>query len=187
LFGYALPKDAANSGIGTPKLHMLARLLFISLIFSGRLLTGAGLSITDVKFYNMRDKRPPGDPISDSYPREKIKRLYARFTILGSADTIAYLEKHGYLKIIVEWRVDGRVLDSPDVGISQEKWESSEEQLKKQSSEDGYFAFRTCSYRTYIPKGSYGVTIRDGEGNILSPSGFLGPGIYQPTINIIPP
>jgi hypothetical protein len=159
-------------------------LLFIAAFFIRD--ASATLAISEVKFYKTK-LSSPGDEISGQQAREKLKRIYARFTIVGSAETIAYLQAHGYLKVTVEWRIDGKVLDSVEVGITQEKWEIAEDDLVKQVAEDGIFRYRTTTYRTYIPIGRYELTIRDADGNILSPPGFQGPGIYKPTIKIIPP
>lgn len=78
------------------------------------------------------------------------------------------------------------VLDSVEVGISQEKWELGESELKRQVEQQSFFTYKTYSFRSYIPPGTYKVTVRDGEsGNILSPAAFSGPGIYQPTLEVL--
>lgn len=156
------------------------------IVFFGLIQSHAVLTISDVKFFKSKDTQP-ADLIVGEHPRERITRLSARFTIVGSEDTLAHLKLHGYLKVTVEWRLDGRVVDSVEVGITQEKWEIAEEDLSRQVFDDGLFRYRTCTYKTYIPIGRYELTVRDADGNILSPPGFQGPGVYQPAIKIIPP
>ena len=147
----------------------------------------SGPSITDVKFYNaieVNKIKQPEKLISDSISRNNVGKLYARFVIIGTADTIRHLEESGYLSVKLEWSHNNKVLDSIEVGISQEKWELGENELKRQVEEQGFFSYRTYSFRSYIPAGTYKVTVRDGSGNILSPQAFEGPGIYQPTLEV---
>lgn len=143
------------------------------------------LAITDVRFFKTRESKP-ADEISGSYSRERLKRLYVRFTILGSQQTIADLEQHAFVSVKIDWRINGRVVDSVEVGITQDKWDIGEDDFRKQVQDNGVFTYRTFSYRTFIPIGSYQLTIRDGLGNVLAPSGFRGPGLYQPTLTITP-
>lgn len=153
-------------------------------------LASAEVSITEVKFYNVQmtgGVRTLGEPINTSIERNRIGRLYGRFTLIGTQAAIKKLELSGYLSIKVEWAINGRVTDSIEIGISQEKWESGESEFKRQIKERGFFEFRTATYRTYIPMGVYRITVRDSAGNPLSPPGYLGPGIYQPKIEVTKP
>ncbi len=161
-------------------------IILFCFIFTGLMNLHAALTISDIKFYKSKETRST-DQITGEHARERITRLSARFTIVGSADTLNHLKQHGYLKVTVDWRLDGRVVDSVEVGITQDKWELAEEDLSRQVSEDGLFRYRTCTYKTYVPIGRYELSVRDADGNILSPPGFQGPGVYQPTIKIIPP
>ncbi|MBP6748148.1 MAG: hypothetical protein KA144_00805 [Xanthomonadaceae bacterium] len=150
----------------------------------------ADVSITEVKFYNVQitgGVRTLDAPISTSIGRNRIGRLYGRFTLIGTQATIKKLELYGYLSIKAEWTINGKVTDSIEIGINQEKWESGESEFKRQVKERGFFEFRTATYRTYIPSGIYRITVRDSVGNPLSPPGYAGHGIYQPKIEVTKP
>ena len=149
----------------------------------------AGVSITDVRFFNVlvvQGRKQPDKPVSGAISRNKLGRLYARFVIIGTGDTIDQLARSGYLTVKAEWSLDNKVIDTIEIGISQERWDDSESEFRRQVQEDGFFKFRTTTYRTYIPIGRYKLTIRDSRGNILSPEAFSGPGVYQPTIEVTP-
>jgi hypothetical protein len=150
----------------------------------------AGVSITDVRFFNVQiinGKKQPEKPISGSISRNNLGRLYARLTVIGTKDTIEQLAKSGYLSVKAEWSLNGQIVDVIEIGISQQRWDDSESEFRRQVQEDDLFLFRTTTYRSYIPIGRYKLTIRDSRGNILSPEAFSGPGLYQPTIEVKEP
>jgi hypothetical protein len=167
----------------------MRKALWLLLLFMTAQPSYAGVSITDVRFFNvlvLHGKKQPDQPISRSISRNKLGRLYARFVIIGTKDTIDQLARSGYLTVKAEWSLNNQVIDVIEIGISQERWDDSESEFRRQVQVDGFFEFRTTTYRTYIPVGRYKLTIRDSRGNILSPEAFSGPGVYQPTIEVIP-
>lgn len=167
----------------------MRKALWLSLLLMIPLPSYAGISITDVRFFNVlviNGRKQPEKPVSGEISRNKLGRLYARFVVIGTKDTIDQLARSGYLTVRAEWSVNNQVVDVVEVGISQERWDDSESEFRRQVEENGFFTFRTTTYRTYIPVERYKLTIRDSRGNILSPEAFSGPGVYQPTIEVKP-
>jgi hypothetical protein len=111
----------------------------------------AGVSITDVRFFNVltiNGKKQPERLISGSVNRNKLGRLYARFVVIGTKDTIEQLARSGYLTVKAEWSLNNQVVDVIEVGISQQRWNDSESEFRRQVQEDGFFTFRTTTYRS---------------------------------------
>ena len=77
-----------------------------------------------------------------------------------------------------------QVNETLEIGITQDRWEQGESEFRRQVAEDGFFKFRTATFRDYIPIGTYKLTIRDIAGNPISPEAYPGPGIYQPTLEV---
>jgi hypothetical protein len=168
----------------------MRKALWLSLLLTIAQPSYAGISITDIRFFNVlivNGKKQPERPVAGSISRNKLGRLYARFLVIGTADTIHQLARSGYLSLKAEWSLDNQVVDVIEIGISQEKWDDGESEFRRQVQENGLFTFRTITYRSYIPPGTYKLTIRDARGNILSPEAFPGPGVYQPTIKVTTP
>jgi hypothetical protein len=171
-------------------MHGMRKVLWFTLLLVIAQPSHAGIVITDVNFFNVltiNGRRQPDRPISGAISRNRLGRLYARFVIIGTKATIDQLARSGYLTVRAEWSLDNKIIDVVEVGISQERWDLSESEFRRQVQEDGFFKFRTTTYRSYIPAGRYKLTIRDVQGNILSPEGFSGTGLYQPTIEVTNP
>lgn len=158
--------------------------ILMVLLFFASGIASSGLTITEVAFYPDK-KVEPARKLSGTANRNKIVKLYARFTLIGGIESIENLEKDGCLSVTVEWLRNGIVEAIVEVGITQERWEFAEEDLKRQVDQNSFFAYKTTTFKSYLPPGEYTIIIRDSRGNPLFPSGHEG--LYTPRIKVTSP
>lgn len=155
----------------------------VILIIAGGSLS-SGLTITEVSFYPDKSL-DVNRKITGTVGRNKLQKLYARFTLIGGEESIEDLDKDGFLTVTVDWLLNDVVVAVVEIGITQERWGFAEDDLKNQVNQNSFFAYRTTTFKSYIPPGEYTLIIRDKHGNPLSPSGHDG--LYKPRIKVTLP
>lgn len=141
------------------------------------------INITPIKFsWALDDENNPVNVIEKSPTTIKSRPIYVTFAIIGTNYDWDDLESDGALSIRIEFRVDGKVEASPEIGITPALWIRDREGLKRELNERDFFDWRTVALILKPLGKKLEVIIRDSRGNVLSPSGYSG-SLYKPTIS----
>ena len=157
------------------------RTIIIFLIFFGLTtpIDSYAISITPVKFsWGIDEKNNPSDMIVGNKTKIKSLPIYITFMVIGTEYDWPDLENDGTLELKIEFRMDGRVKANAEIGINPTLWIRDKDGLRQELKERDFFDWRTLAIYSKPIGEKLEITIRDGRGNILSPSGFSG--LYNP-------
>jgi hypothetical protein len=125
---------------------------------------------------------PAGDGIIS---RSKLTRgrLYFSLTVVGSRETLSYLEKKLHLELSGSIWCDGQRLDTVQFGMSPREWDRDRPALETQLDNEGLFRWRTYMYTRQIHCSTIEIILRDGTGQGVRPIGHSG--MYSATVQLV--
>ncbi len=160
-------------------------LIILWMGYGAAIVNSRAFSITEVRFAWSIDANDNPTDIVVSPSAIKSLPIYAAFTVVGTQADIDALEEFGELPITLDWRVNGTVVASPQVGIIPTDWIRDRNALEAEVQGQGFFTWRTFGFISSPIKKQLSIIVRDKTGNIIAPAGSSS-GIYEPSVNLNP-
>jgi hypothetical protein len=125
----------------------------------------------------------PMDPFSDVAEIKKGEGVFLWMEIKAGERALTMLEAKGQMPIYHAWGSEKWVTDIIDVGIMKERWQERSSAIKSQYRQQGFFTWRTQSFKRNFKEGRWYVSILDANRKPVRKSGS-GQEAFRPEIVI---
>lgn len=110
------------------------------------------------------DRNPVGESRLPFQPDGR-RSLYVWLELIGTKQTLAYLERHDSLSVRAVWRVGLRNTERMEIGIDTTRWHEEAAKIRDQVRRDGFFKWRTFFKKINFEANEYLVFVVDANGN----------------------
>jgi len=128
-------------------------------------------------------EREPVDPFTGIAEIKKGEGIFLWMEIKAGERALTMLEAKGQMPIYHAWASEKRVADIIDVGITKERWVELASAIKNQFKIQGFFTWRTQSFKRNFKEGRWYVSILDANKRPVRKSGS-GQEAFRPEIVI---
>ncbi len=129
------------------------------------------IEITRAAFCLDIKDREPIDTVTDRVALSPNSELFFWIELQGGKEALQTLETTGQLLVKHQWRRGIFVTDTIEVGITVDKWREYREAIRRQIREQGFFTYRTYSYKANLENGKYILITLDNRDNAVSQFG----------------
>ena len=122
---------------------------------------------TQVHNYRLPEKIVDLNPIGENslpFPADGRRSLYVWLELVGTKQTLAYLEKHESLSLRAIWRVGLRNTERMEIGITPIRWNEEAAKIRDQVRREGSFRWRTFCKKSYFEADEYQLFVVDANG-----------------------
>jgi hypothetical protein len=123
------------------------------------------IQVSAVKFAKKIVDREPVGEISLPFDWDGRSPLHVWFELIGTKQTLAYLERHGSLPLRAVWRIGIRNAERIDIGMTAERWAEDEPVIRDAVRREGLFKWRTSLNKTRFEADDYVLHVVDDSGN----------------------
>jgi len=127
--------------------------------------------------------REPMDPFSGVAEIKKGEGVFLWMEIRAGERALTMLEAKGQMSIYHAWASEKGVTDMIDIGITKEGWLEQASAIKNQFRKQGFFAWRTQSFKKNFKEGRWYVSVLDANKKPVRKSGS-GTEAFRPEIVI---
>ena len=125
----------------------------------------------------------PMDPFSGVAEIKKGEGVFLWMEIKAGERALTMLEAKGQMPIYHAWASEIGVTDLIDVGITKERWIEQGNAIRNEVKRQGFFTWRTQSYKRNLKEGRWYVSILDSNKRPVRKSGS-GQEAFRPEIVI---
>jgi hypothetical protein len=108
-------------------------------------------------------EREPVDPFTDIAEIKKGEGVFLWMEIKAGERALTMLEAKGQMSLYHAWASEKWVTDIIDVGITKERWQELSSAIRSQFRQQGFFAWRTQSFKRNFKEGLWYVSILDAN------------------------
>jgi len=108
-------------------------------------------------------EREPVDPFTGIAEIRKGEGLFLWMEIKAGERALTMLEARGQMPIYHAWASEKRVADIIDVGITKERWMELASAIRNQFRQQGFFTWRTQSFKRNFKEGLWYVSVLDAN------------------------
>jgi len=108
-------------------------------------------------------EREPVDPFTGIAEIRKGEGLFLWMEIKAGERALIMLEARGQMPIYHAWASEKRVADIIDVGITKERWMELASAIRNQFRQQGFFTWRTQSFKRNFKEGLWYVSVLDAN------------------------
>lgn len=128
-------------------------------------------------------EREPVDPFTGVVEIRKGEGVFLWIEIKAGERALTMLEAKGQMSIYHAWASEKWVTDIIDIGITKERWVELAGAVKNQFRKQGFFTWRTQSFKRNFKEGRWYVSILDANKKPVRKSGS-GQEAFRPEIVI---
>jgi hypothetical protein len=125
----------------------------------------------------------PMDSFSGVAEIKKGDEVFLWMEIKGGERALTMLEAKGQMSVYHAWASEKGVTDLIDIGITKERWLELSNAMRNQFREQGFFTWRTQSFKKNFKEGRWYVSVLDANKKPVRKSGS-GPEAFRPEIII---
>jgi hypothetical protein len=165
---------------------MLLRFVLILIAFLMAISYGNAQPLFEVEresFCKAIREREPVNPFTGIAEIRRGEGIFLWMEIKGGERALTMLEARGQMPIYHAWASEKRVADIIDIGITKERWMELASAIRSQFRQQGFFRWRTQSFKRKFKAGLWYVSVLDAN---KKPVRKLGPGqeAFRPEIVI---
>jgi hypothetical protein len=165
---------------------MLLRFVLILIAFLMAISYGNAQPLFEVEresFCKAIREREPVNPFTGIAEIRRGEGIFLWMEIKGGERALTMLEARGQMPIYHAWASEKRVADIIDIGITKERWVELASAIRGQFRQQGFFTWRTQSFKRKFKAGLWYVSVLDAN---KKPVRKLGPGqeAFRPEIVI---
>jgi hypothetical protein len=108
-------------------------------------------------------EREPVDPFTGIAEIRKGEGLFLWMEIKAGERALTMLEAKGQMPIYHAWASEKGIADIIDIGMTKERWVELASAIKSQFKNQGFFAWRTQSFKRNFKEGLWYVSILDAN------------------------
>jgi len=108
-------------------------------------------------------EREPVDPFIGIAEIRKGEGIFLWMEIKAGERALTMLEAKGQMPIYHAWASEKRVADIIDVGITKERWMELASAIRNQFRQQGFFTWRTQSFKRNFKEGLWYVSVLDAN------------------------
>ena len=108
-------------------------------------------------------EREPADPFTGVAEIKKGEGVFLWMEIKAGERALTMLEAKGQMCIYHAWASEKGVVDVIDIGIQKENWTEHVNAIKNQFKKQGFFTWRTQSFKRNFKEGRWYVSILDAN------------------------
>ncbi len=108
-------------------------------------------------------EREPVDPFTGIAEIKKGEGVFLWMEIKAGERALTMLEAKGQMSLYHAWASEKWVTDIIDVGITKERWQELSSAIRSQFRQQGFFAWRTQSFKRNFKEGLWYVSILDAN------------------------
>lgn len=108
-------------------------------------------------------EREPADPFTGIAEIKKGEGVFLWMEIKAGERALTMLEAKGQMSLYHAWASEKWVTDIIDVGITKERWQELSSAIRSQFRQQGFFAWRTQSFKRNFKEGLWYVSILDAN------------------------
>jgi hypothetical protein len=127
--------------------------------------------------------REPNSPFSGVAEIKKGEGVFLWMEIRAGERALTMLESKGQMSIYHAWASEVGVTDVIDIGITKERWLEQAGAIKGEVKKQGFFTWRTQSFKRNFKEGRWYVSILDANRRPVRKSGS-GQEAFRPEIAI---
>jgi len=128
-------------------------------------------------------EREPVDPFTDIAEIKKGEGIFLWMEIKAGERALTMLEAKGQMPIYHAWASEKGVADIIDIGMTKERWVELANAIKNQFKNQGFFTWRTQSFKRKFKEGRWYVSVLDANKKPVRKSGS-GQEAFRPEIVI---
>jgi len=145
---------------------ILIRPVLILIVFLIAISHGNAQPLFEVEresFCKIIREREPVDPFTGIAEIRKGEGLFLWMEIKAGERALTMLEARGQMPIYHAWASEKRVADIIDVGITKERWMELASAIRNQFRQQGFFTWRTQSFKRNFKEGLWYVSVLDAN------------------------
>jgi hypothetical protein len=165
---------------------ILLRFVLISIVFLIAISHGNAQPLFEVEresFCKVIREREPIDPFTGFAEIKKGEGVFLWMEIKAGERALTMLEAKGQMPIYHAWASEKWVTDIIDVGITKERWQELSSAIRSQYRQQGFFTWRTYSFKRNFKDGRWYVSVLDANKKPVRKSGS-GQEVFRPEIVI---
>ena len=108
-------------------------------------------------------EREPVDPFTGIAEIRRGEGIFLWMEIKAGERALTMLEARGQMPIYHAWASEKRVADIIDIGITKERWVELASAVRSQFRQQGFFAWRTQSFKRNFKEGRWYVSVLDAN------------------------
>jgi hypothetical protein len=128
-------------------------------------------------------KHEPRNPFSEVAEIKNGEGVFLWMEIRAPERALTMLEAKGRMPIYHAWASEKGVTDIIDIGIKDEAWTEQADAIKNQFKKQGFFTWRTQSFKRNFKEGHWYVSVLDANKRPVRKSGS-GTEVFRPEIVI---
>ena len=167
-------------------MKILLRFVLISIVFLIAISHGNAQPLFEVEresFCKVIREREPIDPFTGFAEIKKGEGVFLWMEIKAGERALTMLEAKGQMPIYHAWASEKWVTDIIDVGITKERWQELSSAIRSQYRQQGFFTWRTYSFKRNFKDGRWYVSVLDANKKPVRKSGS-GQEVFRPEIVI---
>ena len=108
-------------------------------------------------------EREPVDPFTGIAEIKKGEGIFLWMEVKAGERALTMLEARGQMAIYHAWASEKKVADIIDIGITKERWVELASAIKNQFKNQGFFTWRTQSFKRNFKEGRWYVSVLDAN------------------------
>ena len=147
-------------------MKILLRSVLILIVFLIAISYGNAQPLFEVEresFCKAIREREPVDPFTGIAEIRKGEGIFLWMEIKAGERALTMLEAKGQMAIYHAWASEKRVADIIDVGITKERWMELASAIRSQFKQQGFFTWRTQSFKRNFKEGLWYVSVLDAN------------------------
>ena len=108
-------------------------------------------------------EREPVDPFTGIAEIRRGEGIFLWMEIKAGERALTMLEARGQMPIYHAWASEKRVADIIDIGITKERWVELASAVRSQFRQQGFFTWRTQSFKRKFKEGRWYVSVLDAN------------------------
>jgi hypothetical protein len=145
---------------------ILLRIVLILIVFFIAISYGNAQPLFEVEresFCKVIRDREPIDPFTGIAEIKKGEGIFLWMEIKAGERALTMLEAKGQMPIYHAWASEKRVADIIDIGITKERWMELASAIRSQFKQQGFFTWRTQSFKRNLKEGLWYVSVLDAN------------------------
>jgi hypothetical protein len=167
-------------------MKIFTHLAFVLLVFLIAISHGNAQPLFEVEresFCKGVQEREPMSPFSGVAEIKKGEGVFLWMEIRAGERALTMLEAKGQMSIYHAWASEKGVTDIIDIGLMKERWLELTSAIKNQFRKQGFFTWRTQSFKRNFKEGRWYVSILDANKKPVRKTGS-GTEAFRPEIAI---
>jgi hypothetical protein len=145
---------------------ILLRFVLILIAFLMAISDGNAQPLFEVErdsFCKVIREREPVNPFTGIAEIRRGEGIFLWMEIKGGERALTMLEAKGQMAIYHAWASEKRVADIIDIGITKERWVELASAIRGQFRQQGFFTWRTQSFKRKFKEGRWYVSVLDAN------------------------